>query len=66
MKYNYYASEINKLNTNSSYPWSIVIRDGEGGKTKHLNINKESIQVLRDMLTILETNLEYNIEDKGE
>lgn len=51
---NYYMNEINKLNTNSSYPWSIVIRDGEGGETNELNINKESIQVLRDILIRLE------------
>lgn len=50
--YNYYKSELERINTESVYPPSVKIFNGEGGNdTKHMNINEESAKVLIEWLT---------------
>lgn len=46
----YYVSEIALLKPNNVYSQSIVIYDGQGGKTKFLSINEKSIPVLIEFL----------------
>lgn len=41
----YYESQLNEL-TASEYPMTIVVYDGVGHKTKHINLNRESLQAL--------------------
>lgn len=40
------ATQLNRLNLDTEYPLKIVIKDSEGNKTNHLNINDESAKVL--------------------
>jgi len=44
-KFNYYQSEINKINAHCLYSPTFQIRD-ENGQTKWLNLNQESAEVL--------------------
>jgi hypothetical protein len=46
----YYQGELDNLNTNSTYPISIKLTDGDGNSTKYINLNNESIPVLIEWL----------------
>jgi hypothetical protein len=48
LKEEYYASELSKLNTTSGL--NIVIRDGDGNKTKTIDLNNESIPTIINFL----------------
>lgn len=52
-EWNYYESQLKELNTKSEYPLSIKLFDGEGGNTKQLDLNEESIPVLIEFLKSL-------------
>ncbi len=42
--FNYYDSELKKLDTASQYPLSVKFFDGNGNQTKQLDLNSESIK----------------------
>lgn len=48
--FNYYESELNQLKPDDTYSQSVVIYDGQGGKTKTLSLTSESIPVLIQFL----------------
>lgn len=50
----YYRSELKRINALASvYPLSIVV-SSDTGKTKHLGVNKESIQALKELFEAIE------------
>lgn len=49
-KFNYYKSEIEKLDMNSQFPFVIQIWDGMGGHTKCLSLNKETLKLLNKII----------------
>lgn len=51
MENSYYKNQLERIDTTSDYAPIVVISDAKGDKTKHLNINKESAQVLIEWLT---------------
>lgn len=54
---NYYKNQLKQLVSNSEYPISIQLTDGDGNRTKNMTLNLESIQVLKDFLQELEVKL---------
>lgn len=46
-KFNYYDSELSKLNLSSAWPASVKFFDGEGNQTKQLSLNAESIREIQ-------------------
>jgi hypothetical protein len=49
----YYNSELEKLDTRSIRPLTVVIRDGEGNATKYLSLNEHSVPVIIEFLSKL-------------
>lgn len=47
--FNYYESELSKIKTDSTYPVTIKLIDGEGNQTKTLSLNAESIAELNKL-----------------
>lgn len=58
----YYSDQLAKLNLNTDYYLTIVLSDGEGNITNNLNLNKESIKVLK---AFLDQYLQVQNERKG-
>ena len=48
-KFNYYVSEVNKINFHLEYPAKILLVD-QNNKTKFLSLNKESAKIIIDKL----------------
>lgn len=53
--FNYYKSELNKINVNSEYAPKIQIVGGEGEKTKFITLNSESIPFIMKWLKTIKT-----------
>lgn len=63
-KFNYYETQLNKLDIKSEYALQIVISD-DTNKTKYFSINLESIPELRKFLDKVERELKIrNDQDK--
>ena len=45
--FNYYESELSRLDLTSAYPTSVKFFDGEGNQTKQLDLNAESIREIQ-------------------
>lgn len=54
---NYYSRQLNSLETQSEYQTTVQFTDPNGGKTKYLSLNKESIPEIIEWLRKLEENL---------
>ncbi len=50
---NYYKNQLKRLNTKSEYPLKIKISDNEGNSTHILDLNNESIPVIKEFLDSL-------------
>lgn len=62
-EFNYYESELNRIQVDKTYSPQVQVFDGCGEKTKTLSINLESIPELRKFLDRVETELK-NSEGK--
>lgn len=52
---NYYINQLKKINTETLV--NVKLTDFEGNETKSMVLNLESIQVIKDFLTQLETEI---------
>lgn len=43
----YYKEQLRKLKSDNVYNFGIVVSDSDGNKTKQMNLNVESIEVLQ-------------------
>ena len=59
---NYYQKQLNYINTDGEYPAQFMFYDGKGNKTKVMNLNAESANVLINWLkSKFSNNTENNI-----
>ena len=56
-EYNYYTSELGRLQIDAEYSPTIVVGNGNGQKTKTISINRESLPILIKWLKSIEKKL---------
>ena len=49
-EYNYYHDQIDSLEDPGIYEYKIQIFGGNGSKTNHMNISKEQLEKIKDVL----------------
>ncbi len=64
MKY-YYENEMNRINVKSELV-SVTFSDFEGNKTKRLNLNVESIEVIEKKLKAIKDSLQSDVLKVGD
>lgn len=61
---NYYKDQLSALSKDSDYPMSVVLSDGQGNRTKQINLNTESIPEVTSFLNSLIQDLRTREIDK--